>query len=286
MDINEALRSAEAKLSAAGIETPRLDAEVLLAHAMGMRRTDLCARMRDELPSDARAGFDSMVERRASCCPVAYLTGSKGFWSREIAVTPDVLIPRPETETVVDEAVRISSGLKGPPSVLDLCTGSGCIAAALADELPGAAIVASDSSAAALAIAGENLRFAGERVRLLQGDLFAPIEEAGLGPFDIIAANPPYVPDGEMPSLPRDVRDYEPRAALAAGPGGLDFVARILEDAPRHLVPGGWLLMEIGAGQAEAIFFMATGLDRYDTVRTAKDLAGIDRVVIARKTLF
>jgi len=282
MNITEALRSAEARLSAAGTDTPRLDAEVLLAHATGKSRSRLCLDHNDPLDPDIAERFESWVDKRSTGCPVAYMTGVREFWSIPIRVTPDVLIPRPETETVVEEAIKAAREMKGPLKILDLCTGSGCIAAALASEISYAEITLTDISEEALAVARLNLDSAGVRTKFCAGDLFQPIDGEKLGPFDLIASNPPYVATEDMATLPRDVRDFEPEKALAAGPGGLDFIGRILEDAWRHLRPGGWLVMEVGAGQSEATVGIATGLDRYDTIRTTKDLAGIDRVVSVR----
>ncbi|MFA4974210.1 MAG: peptide chain release factor N(5)-glutamine methyltransferase [bacterium] len=284
MNISEAIIRAEKKLADCGADTPRLDAEVLLAHALGRSRSGLCLVRKDPIDPDIAEKFDSWIDKRSKGCPVAYITGTREFWSLPIRVSPDVLIPRPETETVVEEALKIARALKRPCAILDVCTGSGCIAAALAQELPEASIVATDLSERALAVAQSNLSGVGRKVKLLAGDLFRPIEDQRLGPFDVITANPPYISDSEMPDLPCDVRDFEPRAALAAGPSGLDFISRILKDALRHLVPGGWLLMEIGAGQSAAAIGTAAEIDGYDTIKTANDLAGIERVVMARKS--
>ena len=279
MIISEAIAWAERRLKDCGVESARLDAEVLLAHALGTQRTELYARMREPLPADAAARFSSSVKRRSSGCPVAYITGVKEFWSIPIEVTPDVLIPRPETETVVEEALRVAREI-GATRILDLCTGSGCIAAAMAKELAEAQFSVADSSPAAIEVAKRNLSFAISRVEFLLGDLFDPTS----GPFDAITANPPYIDEEGMGALPRDIADHEPRGALAAGPDGLDFTWRIINDAPDHLVPGGWLVMEVGAGQAPACISLATAQDGYDTIRTARDLAGIERVVILRRS--
>jgi release factor glutamine methyltransferase len=287
MTLIHILKDAESKLDASGIETARLDAEVLLAWTLGTDRASLYGMREAAISEEDRARFEEAIDRRAERCPVAYITGVKEFWSLPIAVTPDVLIPRPETETVVEEALRLAGDRSRELAILDLCTGSGCIAAALAAELPRARITVADSSRAALDVARRNLAFAGSRMTFFAGDLFGALPHPGqLPPFDLITANPPYIADGEYARLPRDIAGFEPRAALAGGENGLDFVERIIEDAPRFLVPGGFLVMEMGQGQAHACTSMALGTEQYDTLRTAKDLAGIERVLIARRSRF
>lgn len=273
------MNEAAGRLAGAGVESARLDAEVLLAHAVGTERQALYAGRDGEIPPDSARRFEAAIRRRSQGCPVAYITGFKEFWSMPIAVTPDVLIPRPETETVVEEALAIARDVCGS-RILDVCTGSGCIAAALCGELKDARIVVSDSSEAALAVARRNLDFAAGRVEFLLGDLLGPAE----GLFDIITANPPYIAEGDLAALARDIRDYEPMEALSAGPAGLDFIERIIEDAPAKLAAGGWLVMEVGAGQSAAAVSMAVGRESYDTIRTARDLAGIERVVLMRRS--
>ncbi|MBI4126003.1 MAG: peptide chain release factor N(5)-glutamine methyltransferase [Deltaproteobacteria bacterium] len=256
------LHDAEVKFKEAGIETARLDARVLWEHDP--------------------AAFEQSVARRLQHEPIAYITGVKEFWSIPIKVTPAVLIPRPETETVVEEVLRhISRGgsrtapTKNTSKILDLCTGSGCIVAALATELPHATFVATDISREALDVAKENLGFARDRVTLLQGNLFEPITNQ----FDIITANPPYIPDNQWPMLAPDITQYEPKQALMAGPRGLDFITRIIEDAPHFLNRGGWLVMEIGDGQASETMEIAKRVGKYGAITLTKDLAGIERVI-------
>ena len=286
MKIFDLLNAAEARLSQAGCDTARLDAEVLLAFVLGTDRASLYAR-RSAAPSDDElVRFDAAIARRAEGCPVAYITGVKEFWSLPIAVTPDVLIPRPDTETVVREALALFPDRSRELCALDLCTGSGCIAAALAQEFPRAQITATDASSNAIALARRNLGFAGTRVQCLVGDLFQALGGADATPFDLITANPPYIPNVEIPRLAREIADFEPRQALAGGENGLDFVSRIIEDAARFLTPGGWLVMEIGAGQSGDATAMALAAERYDTVRTARDLAGVERVILARRSRY
>lgn len=281
MNISQVIQSCTERLEAAGIETARLDAEVLLGHTLGKSRAEIYLDRNDEVDDVVLRAIDEAVSMRSDGCPVAYITGVKEFWSIPIRVTKEVLVPRPDTETVVDEAIKLSKDFVGDIRVLDLCTGSGCIAAALAREMPRTDFVLTDKSDEALEIARENLAFAAERVEVRQGDLF---EALSIGSrFEMIVTNPPYICEEEIPSLSREIRDFEPMGALSGGKSGLDFVSRIIEDAPRFMVPGGWLLMEIGEGQAGATVSMATTSDRYDTVRIAKDLAGIERVVLLRK---
>ncbi len=284
MTIVESLNSAEAKLAAAGVETPRLDAEVLLAHLLQRPRAQLLLDRREALDEGTRERFDALIAQRADRIPVAQIKGSKEFWSRPIEVTPDVLVPRPETETLVEEALKLIPDRNALLAILDLCTGSGCIAAALASELRNAAITATDASAAALQVASRNLAFAAGRATLLAGDLFSALPEGAS--FDLICSNPPYIAEGQRGDLAPEIIRHEPHAALFAGESGLDFIWRIMEDAPRFLRPGGWLLIEVGAGHSAACCSQATGIEGYDTVKTARDLAGIERVLLLRRSRF
>jgi release factor glutamine methyltransferase len=284
MTIIDTITHAETELAQAGIESARLDAEVLLAHIMSQERADLYMHRSNALDTPTAQRFEDAVRRRALGCPVAYITGVKEFWSIPIQVTPDVLIPRPDTETVVEAALATAREIDGAVRILDLCTGSGCIAAALASELPAASFTVCDLSEQALGVARINLAFAGERIEFLAGDLFDALGSGKTAsPFDFIVSNPPYISDGEMKGLPRDIADFEPKQALAAGESGLDFISRIIEDAPRFLKAGGWLFMEVGAGQAAACMSLATSTEGYDTVKTFRDLAGIERVVALRR---
>lgn len=234
--MRDILEKAIGELEAAGCETPRLDAEVLLAHALGCERFQIFSTW-CQAPGGKIRMFKNFIERRKRREPVAYITGTKEFWSLPIKVTPDVLIPRPETEAVVEAALKVFRS-----TILDLCTGSGCIAAALAKELPHAQLTVSDISAKAMVVAKENLKFAGDRVTLIQSDLFQNIE----GKFDMIVSNPPYVASTEWETLPPEIKNYETRLALDGGPAGLDFIRRIRQDATRFLKPDGWLILENG----------------------------------------
>lgn len=233
------------ELTAAGCETPKLDAEVLLAHALGCERHEVyTTTIGYQIPYGKFADY---IERRNKREPVAYITGYKEFWSMNIKVTPDVLIPRPETEALVEKVLKvIEIKLMTHDSclmtILDLGTGSGCIAAALAKEFPQAQLVVSDISEQALAIAKENLKFAQGRIQLIQSDLFEKIT----GKFDLIVSNPPYCASKDWENLQPEIKNYEPRLALDGGFDGLDFVRKIRQDAPRFLKAEGWLLLENG----------------------------------------
>jgi release factor glutamine methyltransferase len=268
-------------LSARGIASPRLDAELIVAHALGVDRVKIYLDLERPLTPPELAAIRGLVARRRKREPMAYLRGRREFYGRDMIVSPDVLVPRPETETLVERALewfaKDSTG-----RVLDLCTGSGCIVATLLAERPTWTGVGTDLSAAALAIARQNLERHGvsERAALHEGDLFAALP-ADTASFDLLVSNPPYLADAERAGLEPDVRDYEPAMALFAPEEGLAFVRRIAEGAARVLVPGGRLLVEIGAGQgsAAASLFSRAGLEE---VVVRSDLGGRDRVVEGR----
>lgn len=265
-----------------GSESARLDAEILLAHARGCRRIELYTRYDEPLSDAQRAAMRDLVRRRADAEPVAYLVGFKEFYSLPFKVTADVLIPRPETETLVLEAVEIAKGSTAERlALLDLCTGSGCIAVAAAKGSPKFAVTASDLSDAALDVARWNAERNGvsDRVEFHHGDLFDALP--GDATFDMILSNPPYVAEGEYESLPPDIRLHEPAAALLAGADGLDVLRRIADEAPRRLNPGGHLLVELDPKQAEPVADLLR--PNFREVRFVKDLAGKVRVVHAMK---
>ena len=277
MTLIDLVNEAEQVLAQAGVASPRLDAEVLLAHRMSIQRVDLYLNRTMEPGDDIAERFRDDIVRRAAGCPVAFITGVREFWSMPIRVTPDVLIPRPETELVVERALEVMTDHLHAIEILDLCTGSGCIAAALARELPRALITLADLSEKALAIARENLAFAADRTKLHCGDLFGALP-AGSS-FDLIVSNPPYIPEGHRRMLAREITEHEPHMALFAGMSGLDFAGRIIEDAPLFLKPRGWLVMEMGLGQADKLEAMAREFGGWDDVVISKDLAGIERVI-------
>jgi release factor glutamine methyltransferase len=276
--IEALVRWATDDFKAKGIDRPRLDAEVLLAHALGTTRMQLVLDGKKPLAGPELARFREMVKRRRTHEPVAYLLGAREFYGRSFKVDARVLVPRPDTETLVDVALARTEHVSLAMRALDLCTGSGCVAITLARQRPTSRVHATDLSADALAVARENAqRLGAYNVSFAQGDLFAAVARPP-APFDVITANPPYIAAAEIATLMPDVRDFEPKMALDGGADGLDFVRRIVDDAPAHLVPGGVLAMEIGAGEAPdaARLLEARGFKR---VTITRDLARIERVV-------
>ena len=269
-------------LTTKGSESARLDAEVLLAHVRGCQRILLYTAFDTPVSDAERARFRELVKRRGDGEPVAYLVGNREFFSLPFAVSPAVLVPRPETEGLV---VRVIDLCKPLPAarIIDVGTGSGAIAVTLAKHLPRARLVATDISPAALAVARENAARHGvaERIEFLECDLLSAPQAAG--PWDVIVSNPPYVRDDEFDALPRDVRLHEPKAALVAGPTGVEVVARLAADAVGALAAGGWLVVEIGpvvAAAAERALAAVPGLVPGPTLA---DMAGLPRIVQARK---
>jgi release factor glutamine methyltransferase len=266
--VADALDSALIAITAAGSPSPRLDAEVLLAAAMGVDRAALIANPSRELEPAQAATFREMAARRTQREPVAYILGRKGFRRLELAVDPRVLIPRPETEHVVEAALTLPRGAR----VVDVGTGSGAIALALARERPDLRVVATDSSASALAVARANAARLGLQVEFVECDLLDGVE----GPIDSVVANPPYVRRGDP--LPPEVSRYEPAAALYAGDDGLDVFRRLVPASAR----AAFVAFEVGEGQAGAVdeLLRAAGFGRVERIR---DLAGIERVVVGRR---
>ncbi|MBI4600517.1 MAG: peptide chain release factor N(5)-glutamine methyltransferase [Planctomycetes bacterium] len=274
-----------------GLPSARLDAEVLLAEALGKRRIELYTGYHMLVEPEERARFRAFVERRARREPVAYITGRREFYSLSFEVSPAVLVPRPETEHVVDAALarlkapRPEGSASGPRRALDLGTGSGCIAVAIAANAPEVEVDAVDLSPEALAVARRNAEAHGvaARVRLHEGDLFAAVPP-GAGPHEVIASNPPYISAAEYERLMDDVRLHEPRAALldlkSPASDGLGSYRVIAAEAPARLEPGGLLAVEVGMGQAAAVraILVAAGLVLGETLR---DYGGIERVVTA-----
>ena len=271
--VASALRDAVARLPG---DEARAEAERLLGHALDRPRSWLYAHATDAIDDAASARLDAFVARRAAGEPVAQITGRRGFWSLELEVTRDTLVPRPETETLVELALaRLPDA---PARVLDLGTGTGAIALALAAERPDLDLTAVDASAAALAVAARNVAACAARVRLLHGTWFAPV--AGER-FAMVVANPPYLADDDPHLREGDLR-FEPGLALSCGPEGLEAIRAIVAAAPAHLLPGGWLLVEHGWTQGDAVraLFASAG---FVEVATAPDLEGRDRVTLGRR---
>ncbi len=266
-----------------GSTTPRVDAEVLLAHARKCQRIHLYARFHEVLTDDERAAMRELVKRRAHAEPVAHLVGHREFFSLDFRVTPDVLIPRPDTETLVTELLEHVQPLP-QPEILEIGTGSGCIAITAAVRHRTAAVTAVDISPAALEIARGNAAThkVSDRIAFLEGDLFATVPAGAT--FDAIVSNPPYIRSDEIPELQPDVRLHEPLLALDGGADGLDIVRRIVAEAPRWLRPGGLLLIEIDPSQASAVQSLLDSNPGYSDTGSINDLTGRPRVMRARRS--
>jgi len=280
--IRDVLVGAVDALKKSGIPTPRLDAEVLLSRLLGVGRTKLFVLSNTNLPDERVEDFQRFIDRRRRGEPVAYIVGSKEFWSLPFEVTPDVLIPRPETEILVEEVLRTCRTFSlDEPDIIEVGTGSGAVSVALARELPGARIVATDISPGALEVAERNASLNGvrERISFLCGDLFGPIS----GKFDIITSNPPYIPEAGFSRLPLGVRGFEPFVALVGGPEGTEFQKLLIKEAPGCLKERGWLLMEIGDGQEKQVEDLLRTEGVYCDVGFTADYAGLLRVVRARR---
>jgi len=268
-------------LARTGIDQPRLAAEVLLAHVLGCRRIELYVRYAYRPSDDERARFRASVQRAAQHEPVAYLVGEKEFYSLPLTVTPDVLVPRPETELLVEQAVAHLRALGRAGRMWDVCTGSGCVAVATASQVPEVSVLATDVSEPAVAVAAGNAERHGlaDRIRCRRADLLAlPDDCAELAPFDVIAANPPYVADGEL--VAEEVR-HEPPVALHAGPDGLDCIGPLIAGAPDRLAGGGALLLEFGRGQADAVRDLLAATGAFAEPQILRDLQAIERAAVA-----
>ena len=270
--VRDALDSALIALTAAGCDTPRLDAELLLADAMGVDRAVIVSDPGRGLAPDEARRFQAYAARRAQREPVAYILGTKGFRTIDLLVDPRVLIPRPETEHLVEAALDLPQGAR----VADVGTGSGAVALALKAERPDLEVIATDASADALAVARANAERLGLEVALLEGDLLEPVA----GPLDAVLSNPPYVADADRGTLAPDITRHEPEVALYAGTDGLSLIRRL---APAAAATGAALLaLEVGFGQAEAVAEIVRAAGFGETEAIA-DLAGIERVVVGRR---
>jgi release factor glutamine methyltransferase len=277
-DLGSALRHGIERLSAANVDTPRLDAELLLAHALGLTRTQLHARLHDPLPPSNWLAFQAALERRADREPLAYILGLKPFYDLELAVDPRVLVPRPETEHLVERALALAPDLPGYPTltVADVGTGSGALALTLARHLPCAVIYATDCQPDALAVARANASALGltDRVHLVASDLLAALRVR----FSLIVANLPYIPRAALPNLAPEISRHEPPSALDGGPDGLVIVRRLLTQLPSALDKGGVALLEIDAAQAAQLEGHAKQLLPGWHIRFHRDYAGYERV--------
>ncbi len=265
------------------IESPRADAEVLLAAALQMDRIDLYVRYDQPLTPEELSQFKLMIKRRIRREPVAYILGMKEFWSLSLRVSENVLIPRPETECLVEKALELIP-VDSPLRIFDVGTGTGAIALALASERPRCRIIASDISLKALKVAGENAKHhsLSERVWFLSGNGFFPLK-AEVPRLDMILSNPPYIRTAEIDRLQPEIAFYEPRTALDGGPDGLDCIRAIIGDAHRFLNSNGYLLLEIGYDQRKEVAQIAEAVGCYEAISFEKDYSGHDRLVRMRK---
>jgi release factor glutamine methyltransferase len=275
--IESVLRWATDDFRGRGIDSPRLDAELLLGRALWRTRIQLIADAKSALEPEALARFRELVKRRRAREPVAYILGEREFYGRPFRVDRRVLVPRPDTETLVEVALQRTADRAMSLRALDLCTGSGCVAITLARERPTTLVFAADVSADALQVARDNaLRLGAYNVALRQGDLFAAVEPGRR--FDLVTANPPYIANAEIASLEPEIRDHEPRLALEGGPDGLALVRRLVADAPAHLTDGGKLALEVGFGEAASAAELMTAAG-FGEVEIRRDYGRIERVV-------
>ena len=273
------LQWTEKRFAERGLSSPRLDAQVLLAHVLQKDRVYLYTHFDQPLGPDELAKYRGLIQRRLAGEPVAYLVGEKEFQSLTFAVDKRVLVPRPDTEATVQVALAcLPADASG--RVVDVGTGSGAIALTIKQERPQLELLAVDRSSDAAAVARANAERLGLAVDIVEGDLLAPV--AARAPFLLVVSNPPYIPSDEIAALAPEVRN-EPMLALDGGEDGLDVIRRLIADAPPLLVDGGALVLEVGAGQAPAVVALFAADGRYDAATTTPDLAGIERVVSARK---
>ena len=278
MKIDSVLKSAVERLTAAGVLDPRREAASLLAYAVKREPSFLIAHPEYELSAAESAAFESVLARRETREPFQYITGKQEFWGMDFNVAPGVLIPRPETEILVEAAIEVLRPLQRP-SFVEAGVGSGCISISILHSIPTSSATATDLSDTALALAAANAQKLGvaDRLELQRSDLFSGVT----GKFDLLVSNPPYIPDGDVRELQAEVRDFEPHSALAGGPDGLDIVRRIVADARHILRSCGVLMLEIGAGQSAAVEQMFD-LDIWEMPGIKYDLQAIARVITAR----
>ena len=280
MQLRQVLHAAIAQLEAAGISEPRISAEVLIFQALGCDRAHLYAHPERELTASEQAQYDEFLVRRVSGEPLQYLTGHQEFWRRNFLVSPAVLIPRPETEHLIEETLSLVSHFHLGPQlkIIDVGTGSGAIAVTLACELPQAEVHAVDLSPEAIEVARLNAQRLDAHVHFALSDVLTSVTRDGS--FDFVVSNPPYVGLNEADKVQEVVKNYEPQIALFAGDDGLDVIRRLIPQAHENLRPGGWLLMEIGYSQSPSVMALLTG---WHSVHPVPDLAGIPRIIAARK---
>lgn len=282
MTLKELLTKGEDLLTRAGKDSPRYDARALYMFLTGLDNTGLIMAQREDVAQNTQARYLSLIQQRASGIPLQHITGHQGFMDLDLKVGPEVLIPRPETELLVEEALRVlreeyDAADAPTPEVLDICTGSGAIGLSVKKHFPKAQVTLSDISDGALHTAEANAELSGLKVTILKSDMFKALEGRN---FHMILCNPPYITDREIETLTEEVREHEPMIALSGGADGLDFYRILAEEAPKHLNRGGRLMMEIGYDQGETVPELMRNLG--DT-RVLKDLNGLDRVVIVHR---
>lgn len=283
--VGKLVASAQQLLERAGIPNAVQEARWLLAYALEMKHHELASRSDQPVTAEQLARVISVVQRREAREPLQYILGSQEFCGLDFFVTPAVLIPRPETELLIQETLK-EGGFAEGAVLVDVGTGSGCVAVTLATILGGMRIFALDCSRDALNVAKENAERHGvtDKIIWLEGDLLSPLRECSVAAaVDVIISNPPYIAEAEWAGLQPEVRDYEPRHALLAGSQGIEFHERLIHDAKEFLVPGGLLVMELGQGQAAPVRRVAEAAGGYTGLQTVKDDAGIERVLIARR---
>lgn len=286
--IGDLLRVTTDYLKTKGIESPRLTSDILLAHQLKTERMTLYLNLDQPLTKREIAGYRSLIKRRLRREPVQYITGVQEFWSLSFEVNPSVLIPRPETELLVERTLemlkRFAAGENRNPRILDLGTGSGAIAVSLAKALPKAHIDATDISAAALQVAHANAERHGvsDRIRFLQGDLWDAFRGRCMA-FDVVLSNPPYIPAEDYQDLSPEIREYEPRVALDGHEGGLRFIERILSEAPAYIRSGGWILLEMAPYQTNRALALMGSIRAYGEKRRIRDYSHQYRAVTAQR---
>lgn len=303
LTIRETLLWAEDYLAQYSVPDSKAEAEYLLSHVLNCKRSGLYLNCLNTIAFGDMQIFIDFIERRIKREPSQYIIGEQGFWGLTFKVAPDVLIPRPETELLVEKALETvnckllnvdnrrkqTNSISQFPvhssqfTILDLCTGSGCIAISLAKEIPECKVYAADVSEKALSVARENTKQHGvaDKIQFLQGNLFEPFKAMDIK-FDLIVSNPPYISKKMLHELEPEVKDYEPLTALYGGEDGLDFYRMIISESPAYLTQGGWLMLEMGYGQAEEIKEMMEQSKTFEHIAIKKDLAGIERLIKAR----
>ena len=286
--ITQAITEGAQRLQAAGVDRERLTAGVLLGHVLDLDRTQLLTRSEEQVEQTRHNHYLALIERRAHGEPLQYLTGHQEFYGLDFIVTPDVLIPRPETEFLIERVLMAVAELKqDSPLIVDVGTGSGCIAVTLAKQLPGARLIATDVSSAALAVARTNAERHSmlARIQFLEGDLLAPLAKRGVdGSVDLVVSNPPYVTEDCREVLQREVRDWEPGAALFGGADGMAFYRRLLADTPQILKLDGYVVLEIGFSQIDSISEMVKD-SAFRLLDITRDLQNIPRTLCLRRTV-